>query len=508
MLQTTTPILPVILCGGMGSRLWPLSRKNFPKQFLALGDDERSLLQKTAVRVSGQGFLTPLVITNEEHRFLVAEHMRAIGLECDIVLEPEGRNTAPAVAAAAMIAKEKYDEVQLLILPSDHLIRNTDAFLEAVGTAAQAAQTGRLVTFGITPEYAETGYGYIRRGAPLTVDGAFAVEAFVEKPNAEVAQIYVDSGEYAWNSGMFLFPASLFLSELQQFEPEMVVQVKAAVEQEDVDRDFIRLGKENFLRATSISLDYAVMERTSKAATVPVDCAWNDAGAWDALWRMGAKDEDGNVVSGSVLARNTTNSYLRSENGATVAALGLENVVVVATPDMVLVADQSQSQQVKQLMEEAGEVNAKWVENHTRVFRPWGFYETIQLGDRYQVKHIQVYPGEKLSVQMHHHRAEHWVIVSGTAKVLCGEEEVILSDNQYIHIPLGAVHCIENVGRIPLDFIEVQHGGYLGEDDIVRFSDRYGRAEADAKGAGSNATPKAAAAKPVLVHPDIRRMSN
>ncbi len=496
MSETVRPILPVILCGGMGSRLWPLSRKNYPKQFLTLGDGDKSLLQDTLLRVSGQGFLPPLIVTNEEHRFLVAEHARSVHAECSIILEPEGRNTAPAVAAAALFAKKKHGDAQLLVLPSDHVIKDEAAFLAAVRKAAVAANEGYLVTFGITPEYPETGYGYIRKGKTLMQEGILAVEAFVEKPNREVAEIYINSGQYAWNSGMFMFPLGQFVSELKKFEPVIVEQVEKALAGGQADSDFIRLDKEEFMRAPSISVDYAVMERTDKAATVPVSCFWSDAGAWDALWRNSDKDADGNVLSGSVLTKETKNCYLRSEDGPSIAALGLENIVVVSTPDMVLVADQSHAQTVKQLMEEAGERNTKWVDNRTKVFRPWGFYETIQLGDRHQVKHIQVTPGAKLSVQMHHHRAEHWVIISGTAKVLCGEEEVILSDNQYIHIPLGAVHCIENIGRIPLNFVEVQHGGYLGEDDIVRFEDRYGRA-------GAVATSNTA--KPTLIEKGVKR---
>jgi mannose-1-phosphate guanylyltransferase / mannose-6-phosphate isomerase len=484
MEHTHHPVIPVILCGGMGSRLWPLSRKHYPKQFLTLGNGDKSLLQDTVLRVSGKNFGRPVIVTNEEHRFLVAEHIRAIGCDCDIILEPQGRNTAPAVVAAALFIQQHYGNAHMLVLPSDHLINDEPAFLEAVDKAVQAADGGHLVTFGITPAYPETGYGYIRKGEQLMEGPVLKVAAFVEKPNRETAESYIATGEYAWNSGMFMFPSALLLSEMKQFEPELVANVEQALAKHYTDTDFIRLSKDEFTRATSISVDYAVMERTTKAATVPVDCLWSDAGAWDALWRTGDKDADGNVVSGSVITKETSNSYLRSEHGPTIAALGLENIVVVSTPDMVLVADQSHSQTVKQLMEDAAERNGKWVDHHTRVYRPWGFYETIQLGSRHQVKHIQVHPGAKLSVQMHHHRAEHWVVVSGTAKVLCGEQEVILSDNQYIHIPLGAVHCIENIGKIPLEFIEVQHGGYLGEDDIVRFEDRYGRA---------------GAAKPVLV---------
>lgn len=472
------PVIPVILCGGMGSRLWPLSRKHYPKQFLPLGKGEDSLLQHTLKRVQRQGFLPPVIVTNEEHRFLVAEHVRAIDCECDIILEPEGRNTAPAIAAAALFIQEKYGNANMLVLPSDHLIKDEAAFLTAVRVAAKAADKGNLLTFGITPEYPETGYGYIKKGAELYGSDVLKVEKFVEKPDRETAQSYLDSGKYAWNSGMFMFPTSLLIEELTHFEADIISRCKAALAEGGSDADFVRLEKENFVRAKSISIDYALMERTDKAATVPVSCFWSDAGAWDSLWRVGDKDENQNVVSGSVLAKSTKNSYLRADKGPTIAALGLDNMVVVSTRDMVLVADQSHAQEVKAMMEQAAETNDKWVEHQARVMRPWGYYETIMLGELHQVKHIQVKPGAKLSVQMHHHRAEHWVIVSGTAKVLCGDTEHTLTNNQYIHIPLGEVHCIENIGKIPLDFIEVQHGNYLGEDDIVRFEDRYGRAPA------------------------------
>ncbi len=482
-LTSQTPIVPVILSGGMGSRLWPMSRSKFPKQFLGLaGNGKGSLLEQTAKRVAkgnGRPMKAPVVVSNVDHRFLVAEHMKRAGFsEVDIILEPEGRNTAPAIAAAALYIQSLYKNAIMLVLPSDHIIRDTDSFAKAVKLAADAAQEGSLVTFGIQPEYAETGYGYIKRGSQLNGSkGVYKVSKFVEKPDQETAGKYLSAGDYSWNSGMFMFPVEAFLEEIGQYQPEILKQVKSALDKGEKDSDFIRLNGKYFSKAPSISIDYAVMEHTKKAAVVPVSCGWSDAGAWDSLWRIGEKDKDGNVTSGVTYARDTKNCYLHVAGGAPVATLGVDDLVVVSTKDMVLVTRKDRAQDVKQLMEEVRSKNEQLVEHHQRVYRPWGFYETVELGTRHQVKHIQVNPGAKLSVQMHHHRAEHWVIVNGTARVTCDNEEKILSENQYTFIPLASVHAIENVGKIPLDFIEVQHGEYLGEDDIVRFSDMYGRAE-------------------------------
>lgn len=470
-------IVPVILCGGTGSRLWPLSRTHYPKQFLTLDGSDKSLLQDTITRIVGKEFATPVLVTNQEHRFLVAEHIRALNVECDILLEPVGRNTAPAITAAALHIQQKHPHALMLVLPSDHVIKNSVSFLAAVQEAKIAAQQGHLVTFGITPEYPETGYGYIKKGASLEQSSAFAVEAFVEKPDLETAEHYINSGAYAWNSGMFLFPVTRLLEEIDHYEPDILRHVSHALEKSSRELDFIRLAKEPFLEANSISIDYAIMERTKHAAIVPVECLWSDAGAWDALWRIGEKDAEGNVSNGTVLARASHNNYFRADSGQAIAALGLEDMIVVATPDMVLVANQSHAQDVKKMMEEASIKNKNWVDHHTRVYRPWGFYETIRLNDRHQVKHICVHSGARISVQMHHHRAEHWVVVGGTGKVTVDGVERILTENDYVHIPLASVHCIENIGRVPLEFIEVQYGGYLGEDDIVRFDDRYGRAD-------------------------------
>lgn len=472
-------IVPVILSGGMGSRLWPMSRAKMPKQFLGFGTNGgSSLLNQTAQRVKSSRFAAPLVITNSDHRFLVAEHMKQAGFgDVGIVLEPEMRNTAPAIAAAALYVQSLYKNALMLILPSDHIIKDDKKFAEAVNTAAEVAEEGFLVTFGISPEYPETGYGYIKQGKSINgFKGAFSVNSFVEKPDAPTAAKYLASGDYSWNSGMFMFPADTLLDEMKKLQPEIYKACETAFKKAEQDPDFIRLDADAFAKAPKNSIDYAIMEKTEKAAVVPVSCGWSDAGAWDSLWRIGEKDEDGNVTKGTVYARDSKNSYLHSEDGPPIAALGIEDLIVVSTKDTVLVAEKSRSQDVKALMEEVKEKNSELVDHHLRVYRPWGFYETIQLHSNHQVKFICVKPGAKLSVQMHHHRAEHWVVVKGTARVFCDNEEKMLTENSYIHIPLGSVHSIENIGQIPLEFIEVQFGSYLGEDDIVRFSDMYGRA--------------------------------
>ncbi len=477
MSQNQKPLVPVILCGGVGSRLWPLSRQKFPKQFVALADSDESMLQLTVQRVQGEAFLPPVIVTNGDHRFLVAEHLRAIGCEADILLEPEGRNTAPAIAAAALFLKEKYGDANMLVLPSDHLIKDDEAFQQAVVSAHAVAADGHLVTFGITPQYPETGYGYIRYGDAMEGTTAKYVSAFVEKPDAETAETYVESGEYAWNSGMFLFSVKQVITELTELEPFIMKHAEEALKAAKTDEYFVELEKDAFTKAHEISIDYALMERTKNAAVVPVDCGWSDAGSWDSLWRILDKDEDGNVVQGNALLHDTTNTLVRTDGDMTVATLGLDNAVVVTTNDVVMVADQSRAQDVKALLKKAQAEKEQLAMNHTRVYRPWGHYETIEMGNCHQVKHIEVSPGARLSVQKHNFRAEHWVIVSGMAKVRVGDEEKILTDNQYVHIPLGDIHCIENIGPAPLTFIEVQHGIYLGEDDIVRYDDLYGRVE-------------------------------
>jgi len=468
-------IHPVILSGGSGSRLWPLSRSLFPKQLLALAG-ERNLIQDTVLRTESAGFAPPLIICNTEHRFLIAEQLRETNISpMAIVLEPVGRNTAPAAAIAALMIAEKDPDGLLLLMPADHIVRNRTAFLEAVSRAAKCAQQDRLVTFGITPDSPETGYGYIRRGQALKgLEGGFQVERFVEKPNAATAADYVASGAYDWNSGLFLFKASLLLAELARLEPELLAQCREALAKGAKDLDFFRLDQASFAKAKAISIDYAVMERTDKAAVVPVEMGWSDIGSWEALWATASRDEAGNVTRGDVLHHGVRNSYLRSE-GPLVAAVGVDDIVVVATQDAVLVSHKSASQDVKRIVEQLEKSGRELHTTHRKVFRPWGSYEGIDNGDNFQVKHIIVNPGAKLSLQMHHKRAEHWIVVSGTAQVTCGDKVFPLKENQSTYIPLGEKHRLENVGKEPLHLIEVQSGSYLGEDDIVRFEDTYGR---------------------------------
>jgi mannose-1-phosphate guanylyltransferase/mannose-6-phosphate isomerase len=466
---------PVILSGGAGSRLWPLSRSLFPKQLLALAG-ERSLIQDTVLRVQGKEFLPPLIVCNIEHRFLVAEQMREAGITPEaIVLEPVGRNTAPAAAIAAIMVAEKEPNGIMLLMPADHIVRNGTAFIQAVDHAVLAAERDHLVTFSITPDSPETGYGYIRRGEPLSgLEDCFSVARFVEKPDAATAAGYVASGEYGWNSGMFVFKAKLFLSELERLEPELTAQCRSALKKGRQDLDFFRLEEATFTGAKSISIDYAVMERTDKAAMVPVEMGWSDIGSWESLWSTSARDPSGNAVKGDVLQHGTRNSYLRSE-GPLVAAVGLEDVVVVATADAVLVSHKNASQDVKRIVEQLEQQGRELHTTHRKVFRPWGSYEGIDNGEGFQVKHIIVNPGAKLSLQMHHKRAEHWIVVSGLAQVTCDDKVFPLKQNQSTYIPLGSRHRLENIGSEPLHLIEVQCGSYLGEDDIVRFEDTYGR---------------------------------
>jgi len=470
-------IHPVILCGGSGTRLWPLSRALHPKQLLALAGTT-SLLQETLARVTDPArFARPHLLCNERHRFQIAEQLREVGIDAAaIVLEPAARNTAPAVAAGALILAANEPDALMLVLPSDHVIRDAHGFQAAVACAAEAAAAGALVTFGIAPDGPETGYGYIERGAALTgVDGAYSVARFVEKPDAEAAAAMIAKGGHFWNSGMFLFRASRYLEELAAHAPAMLAAVEAAVAKGRDEHDFYRLDAAAYEASPSDSIDYAVMEKTKDAAVVPADFGWSDVGAWSTLWEIGDKDGNGNVILGDVVAQDATRSYLRSD-GPLVAAIGVEDIVIVATGDAVLVAPRDRVQDVKLVTDQLAAAGRSEHESHPVVERPWGSYQTVDAGDGFQVKRIIVKPGARLSLQKHAQRAEHWVVVRGQAQVTRDDEVFDLSVDQSTYIPLGAVHRLENIGPEPLHLIEVQSGGYLGEDDIVRLDDEYGRA--------------------------------
>ena len=462
-------LTPVILSGGSGTRLWPLSRELYPKQLLKLVGTH-TMLQDTARRLDGLDAGPPIVVCNEEHRFLVAEQLRQLGTPARaIILEPVGRNTAPAIALAALQAAP--DDL-LLILPADHVIRDTAAFRAAVTRALPAATAGRLVTFGVVPNAPETGYGYIRRGAP---DGeAFRIAQFVEKPDAARAAQFVASGEYTWNSGMFLFRADRYLAELERLAPDIAAATRAAVAAAKPDLDFVRVDKAAFEACRSDSIDYAVMEKTGDAVVVPLDAGWSDVGSWDALHGASAADARGNVTQGDVVAEDSDGCFLFAESRL-VATVGLRDHVVVETKDAVLVAPRDRVQDVKRLVSRIKAGGRTEHLLHREVFRPWGSYDSIDFGDRFQVKRLTIKPGAQLSLQLHHHRAEHWIVVAGTARITCGENDFLLQENESTFIPLGVKHRIENPGKVPLHIIEVQSGSYLGEDDIVRFEDRYGR---------------------------------
>ncbi|EUC14738.1 mannose-1-phosphate guanylyltransferase/mannose-6-phosphate isomerase [Paraburkholderia hospita] len=471
-------IHPVVLCGGSGTRLWPMSRGGFPKQYLKL-TGEQSLVQQTVSRLSGiHDIARPIVVTNNEQRFFVAEQLRQIDANPSaIVLEPVGRNTAPAIAAAALLALNTSPDALLLVLPSDHVILQDAIFVKIAEAAAQVAKDNYLVTFGITPTEPHIGYGYIRSGAPLA-DGvqAYTVDAFVEKPDATTAGRFVKEGGYYWNSGMFMLKASTYLEELRRFEPEIARQAELSLKHATRDNDFIRLEAEAFAACPNISVDYAVMERTERAAVITVaDLGWNDIGSWTALAEIAKRDEQGNAILGDVLTESVSNSYIRAEHRM-VAAIGLDDIVIVETADAVLVAHRDKAQDVKKIVERLNASGRHESVTHRRVERPWGSYEGIDQGERFQVKRIIVNPGAQLSLQMHHHRAEHWIVVKGTARVTNGDQEIMLTENQSTYIPLGITHRLMNPGKIPLELIEVQSGAYLGEDDIVRFEDTYGRA--------------------------------
>lgn len=487
-------LIPVVLCGGSGTRLWPVSRQMYPKQFLSL-ISEHTMLQETLIRLEGLSVAPPSVICNEEHRFLVAEQLRALGLDdATIVLEPEGRNTAPAVALAALQCLERTrhlecnsadasllqdDDPLMLVLPADHYIADASAFQTAIMQALPAAKAGKLVTFGITPHRPETGYGYIEQGEVLRGEDyaegeVFCIKGFSEKPTAEVAQRFIEQGSHLWNAGIFMFRAGVFLAELRKLAPEILSWCEQAMAGAERDLDFIRPNAALFSANPSISIDHAIMEHTALGAVVPLSAGWSDIGSWSALGELGPADAAGNVSSGDVIAIDTHNSMLRSE-GRLIAAVGLEDMIVVETADAVLVAQRDQVQKVREIvahLEKQGRAESK---QHRRVYRPWGYYDCMGQGQRYQVKHIALKPGASISLQQHHHRAEHWVVVSGTAKVTRGDSVSLITENQSTYIPVGEIHRLENPGLITLELIEVQSGSYLGEDDIVRLQDNYNR---------------------------------
>ena len=467
-------ITPVILAGGTGSRLWPKSRAALPKQFLSL-TSEHTMLQDTILRLPSENMNAPVLICNENHRFLAAEQLRTANLaHSGIVLEPVGRNTAPAIAVAAMLATQNGDDPLLLVLAADHLISQHDEFAKAISKAQALASANKLVTFGVVPTEPHTGYGYIKAGPEVNADG-FEVAEFIEKPDAKTAQTYLDGKKHFWNSGMFLFKASVYLSELKQHNPKIFEACERSIAKTETDLDFIRINKEAFEQCPDDSIDYAVMEKTDRACMVPLDAGWSDVGSWSSLWETHeSKDANGNACIGDVMLEGVKNSYINSEQRL-ISVIGLDDVVVVETKDAVLVANRHKVQDIKNVVNKLKAEHRSEFEFHREVFRPWGSYDCIDDGQRYQVKRISVKPGEKLSVQMHHHRAEHWIVVSGTASVTIGEDTHLVTENESVYIPIGEIHALENPGKIPLELIEVQSGSYLGEDDIVRFSDRYGR---------------------------------
>ena len=468
-------VVPVILSGGSGSRLWPVSRASFPKQLWPLISD-KTMLQETALRGTGAGFAAPVIVCNQEHRFLIAEQLREAGITgARIVLEPVGRNSAPALAAAALLVAEEQPNAVLWMMAADSAIAKPDRLAAAVATAVEAARGGRIVTFGMKPTRAETGYGYIEVGPPLdNLPGVHALAAFVEKPDAGRAAELVASERYLWNSGMFVFTAETLLEEMQLHAPEVLSAVRRATEGRDTDLDFIRLDPDAFAAAPDISIDYAVAERTHRAAVVPAELGWSDVGSWDALWDISPKDGAGNVAVGDVFLEHTANCYVRSD-GIVTAVTGLSDAVVVVTEDAVLVTHRDRAQDVKKVVERLRAHGRHEAVAHNRCYRPWGFYESLIQGDRFQVKRIVVMQNQKLSLQRHYHRAEHWVVVAGVALVTRDAEQVMVRENESIYLPLGCTHRLENPGRIPLTLIEVQSGAYLGEDDIVRIEDVYKR---------------------------------
>ena len=465
-------MIPIILSGGSGTRLWPLSRKMYPKQFLSLLHDE-TMLQKTLSRLDGVDHASPIVVCNDEHRFIVAEQARQIGLEnLSIILEPFGRNTAPAIAVAALRALTQAEDPLLLVLSADHEITDEAAFCASVKQAQPLAEAGKLITFGIVPTQAATGYGYIRRGT--AVGQGFDVDEFVEKPDQATANSYLASGDYYWNSGMFMFRAQRYLAELEKFNPEMVANCRKASANMAEDIGFLRLDSDAFGACESDSIDYALMEKTALACVIPMDAGWSDIGSWSSLWEQGKKDDAGNSTHGDVIMTDTEGSFVHAESRL-VTTVGVRDLVIVETQDAVLVADKSQAQEVKQIVERLKSENREEENFHRIVYRPWGSFDSVDEGEGYKVKRISVKPGARLSKQMHHHRAEHWVVVRGTAEVTVNGSVSILHENESIYMPIGSVHRLANPGRIPVEIIEVQTGTYLEEDDIIRIEDEFGR---------------------------------
>jgi len=467
---------PVIMAGGSGSRLWPLSRQNFPKQFLDLDGSGTSLLQQTLTRLEGLEHTAPVIVTNENYRFLIAEQLRLADItSLATVLEPCARNTAPAIALAALTLLQHGDDTVMLVLASDHHFTRPKELHQAIQEGLPLAEKGHLVTFGIKPTRAETGYGYIKTG-PQLAQNAFNISAFTEKPDASTAEAYLTEGEHLWNSGMFMFRASTYLHELEQHEPGIFSYCKAAMNAATHDLDFVRPSKDQFSQCSDNSIDYAVMEKTDNACVVALDAGWSDIGSWQSLWEVSCQDENGNVSLGDTFLNNTRNSLVHAHHRH-VSTIGLDDHVVVETKDAVLVAHKSETQKVKDIVQYLKTNNRSEYSSHSHTVRPWGDFDTIDSGQRYQVKRITVQPGQKLSLQMHYHRAEHWIVVSGTAHITCGDREMILTENQSTYIPVGEKHRLSNPGKVPLEVIEVQSGSYLDEDDIVRFTDVYGRVQ-------------------------------
>ncbi|MDX2288013.1 MAG: mannose-1-phosphate guanylyltransferase/mannose-6-phosphate isomerase [Hyphomicrobiaceae bacterium] len=477
-------VYPVILSGGSGTRLWPLSRAMYPKQFIQFFDDqETSFLGAALARLpAAAGFADPILLCNNDHRFLVREEIDRAGIAAKaIVLEPIARNTAPAIAVAALLALRESADAVLAVMPSDHVVRDAAGFVTAVNRAAKVARTGRLVLFGITPDSPHTGYGYIRQGAAMKdFPGAFAVEAFFEKPDRATAESYLARGGFSWNSGIFVLDARTFVAELETHTPDVLAAARAALAEAKDDLGFLRLDGDAFAEAPSISIDYAVMEKTEVAAVIPIDVGWSDVGSWSSLWEIAPHDASGNFSTGEAVLHDTSGCYIHSER-ALVATIGLNDLVIVDTPDALLVADRSRSQEVSSIVKRLKAEGRREQEQHLKNFRPWGYFETLSLGGRFQVKKLHVKPGGKLSLQMHHHRSEHWVVVQGTAKVVIGDIERLVRENESVYIFATQWHRLENPGKVPLELIEVQIGSYLGEDDIVRSDDIYRRSPDETK---------------------------